>query len=72
MENTVESMKKYIELIKDYSTYNSFKDILNDNCLKMENFIDKIKDIPENHNTLNEIVYVGYVQKIIYSIYVDK
>lgn len=72
MKNTVESMKKYIELIKDYSTYNSFKCILKDNCLKMENFIDKINDIPKNHNTLNEIVYVGYVQKIIYSIYVDK
>ena len=69
---TIDNMKYYSNLVKDYPSYKTFNCELSDNIKKIEDMIVTIKDIPKTHKSTTGVYYVGYVQKIIYNLYHDK
>jgi len=71
MIETSTNMREYSKLISKYNTYTEFNKELEWNCKKLEETIEKLKNIPKTHKSLIGASYVGYVQKIIYQFYTD-
>lgn len=69
LDYTIEKMKLYKHNTKNYSSYRSFNNELQQNIEKLTNLHNLMKSLPKNTDHTAKIMYVGKLMKYFYMLY---
>tara|TARA_X000000368_G_C23057890_1_gene724939 strand:- start:1248 stop:2948 length:1701 start_codon:yes stop_codon:yes gene_type:complete len=69
LNSTIEKMKLYENIIDTHHSYDNFKKDLIENRQKMEDFLEKIKNIPKKSMNAKNLLKLGNIMKYFYTIY---
>ena len=71
MDYTIEKIKLFNSLTKNYKSYSKFNDKLLLYKDKLQKFHNLIRDLPKNSQKIGKVAYIGKLMKYFYTLYAD-
>ena len=71
LDYTIEKIKLFNSLTKNYKSYNKFNDKLLLYKEKLQKFHNLIRDLPKNSQKIGKVRYIGKLMKYFYTLYAD-
>ncbi len=72
LDYTIEKMKLFLSITKDYKSYSKFNHKLKAHIERLQLFHNTVRDLPKNSQQIGKVAYIGKLMKNFYILYDDQ